>query len=168
MLTSNWEVSTGHLHYSIIIFTNLHKLSSSVRLMMILKQILQLESIPWVFCMIFRRDCLQRFVSMLHLCVFIDFLHFVVLSKIYGVERERCDSLSRIQQWITYQSWQTGPIQSVLRFEVVFVVFWRQIGKLIQVVCHYTFIIFTQITQKFLITWFIDDIETNLPIGKHT
>ena len=33
---------------------------------------------------------------------------------------------------------------------------------------HYSIIIFTQITQKFAISSSIDDIDTNLPIGKHT
>ena len=33
---------------------------------------------------------------------------------------------------------------------------------------HYSIITFTQITQKFVISSIIDNIETNLPIGKHT
>ena len=33
---------------------------------------------------------------------------------------------------------------------------------------HYSFINFNQITQKFISSSYIDDIETNLPIGKHT
>ena len=33
---------------------------------------------------------------------------------------------------------------------------------------HYSIMIFTQITQKFVISSSIDDIETNNPIGKHT
>ena len=33
---------------------------------------------------------------------------------------------------------------------------------------HYSFVNFTQITQKFVLSSYIDDIETNLPIGNHT
>ena len=33
---------------------------------------------------------------------------------------------------------------------------------------HYGFVDFTQVTQKFVISSYIDDIKTNLPIGKHT
>ena len=35
----------------------------------------------------FWRDCWQKFVSMLHLCVCLDLLHFVSLLTIYAVER---------------------------------------------------------------------------------
>ena len=42
--------------------------------------------------------------------------------------------LSRIPLKVTDQRWQTGPIQSALHFEVVFVVCWHQIGKIVQVV----------------------------------
>ena len=45
-----------------------------------------------------------------------------------------CGLLSRIQLVLTNQSWQTGPNESVSHFEVVFVVCWHQIGKLMQVV----------------------------------
>ena len=33
---------------------------------------------------------------------------------------------------------------------------------------HYSFIKFTQVAHTFVISGYIDDIETNLPIGKHT
>ena len=35
---------------------------------------------------------------------------------------QRCVLLSRIHLRVTNQAWQTGPIESVLHFEVVFVV----------------------------------------------
>ena len=33
---------------------------------------------------------------------------------------------------------------------------------------HYSFIKFTQVAHTFVISGYIDDIETNFPIGKHT
>ena len=69
---------------------------------------------------------------------------------------------------VTDQSWQTRLNQSVLHIEVVFVVFWRKIGNLVKVVYIKMLLFFPHITQIYIITSYIDDIEPNLPIGKHT
>ena len=73
--------------------------------------------------------------------------------------------LLHIRLKITDQIWQTSPNESVLHYEIVFVACLQQIGKLVQVV-YITVSIFYQITQTFVISSLIDDIETNLPIEK--
>ena len=65
------------------------------------------------------------------------------------------------------QGWQTGPNASALHFEVVFVILWQQIGKLVLLVL-YTFSLILLNYKNFVLSSFTEDIETNLPIGKHT
>ena len=60
------------------------------------------------------------------MCLF-RFVGFRVTFNDFGL-------LSRIHLRLTIQSWQTGPNESVLHFEVIFVVCWHQSGKLIKVV----------------------------------
>ena len=66
--------------------------------------------------------CLPRFVA---ICVTFNDL---------CCRTKRCGLLSRIHLWVTDQSWHTGPNDSVLHFELVFVVCSHQIGKLVMVV----------------------------------
>ena len=66
--------------------------------------------------------CLPRFVA---ICVTFNDL---------CCRTKRCGLLSRIHLWVTDQSWHTGPNDSVLHFELVFVYCSYQIGKLVMVV----------------------------------
>ena len=84
--------------------------------------------------MIFKRDCRQRFVSIFLLCAFLSLLDFGSLLTIYAVWTQLCVLLSRIRLRVTNQNWQTGPNESVLHFQVVFVACWNQNAKLVQVV----------------------------------
>ena len=79
-----------------------------------------------------------------------------------------CGSLSRTQLRLMDQSWQTSPNESVLHFEIVFVVCWHQIEKLAQVV-YITFLFVLLKLQNFIVlSSNMDDIETNLANAKHT
>ena len=71
--------------------------------------------------MILGRDCEQKLFSMLHLCVCLDLLQFVSLLTIYAVDRNLV-AYCRIHLWVTNQSLQTGQNDSVMHFEVAFVV----------------------------------------------
>ena len=66
-----------------------------------------------------------------------------------------CNLLSRIHLTITDQNWQTGPNESLLPFKLVFVVFWNQIGKVVQVVYISVSLIFkyTKVRYKFVYWW---------------
>ena len=59
---------------------------------------------------------------MFHLCVCFDLLHFVSLSTIYAVERYVVATVTHTLQG-NKTNWQTGPNESVLHFEVVFIVY---------------------------------------------
>ena len=72
--------------------------------------------------MIFWRDCWQRFASMFHLYVCLDLFAFHVTSNTLCCWTSPCGLLSRKQLKLTDQSWQTGPNESVLHFQIVFVV----------------------------------------------
>ena len=78
-----------HVVYFLVSFIlfKLHKLSSSVRILKILNQIFQLESILYVYLHDIWSDCWQKFVMMHHLCVCLDLVHFVVFLTSYAVER---------------------------------------------------------------------------------
>ena len=101
---------------------------------MTLKQILKLENIPWMYL----HDILKRLLAKVcfdasFMCLS-RFVEFRVAFNDLSCWTQRCGLLSLIQLRLTNSSWQTGPNESLLHFEVVFVVCWHQIGKLIQVV----------------------------------
>ena len=77
-----------------------------------------------------------------------------------------CGLLSCMHLWVTDQSWRTGPNESALHFEVVFVVCWHQIRKLVRSFSKQFYHYFLNALQ-IVISSYIEDIETNLPIGKH-
>ena len=86
LLTSNCDPNAGGFHYSFINFTNLHNLSSSVRILMTLKQIFELESVPFVHF----HDILKRLVAKVWfdvsvLCLSL-FVRFLLILAIYAVE----------------------------------------------------------------------------------
>ena len=118
--------------------------------------------------MTFERDCREMLVSLLHLCVCCDLLHFASLLTIYVVESNVVAYFHAHIWRMTDQYWQTSPNESVLHFEIVFVVCWHQIGNLVQVVYITVSLILIKLHNCFVKSSYIDDIETNLPIGKHT
>ena len=61
---------------------------------------------------------------------------------------QRCGLFSRIRLWLTDQSWYTGPNESALLFELVFIVWWHQIRKLVRL-----------LSKQFL--WFFFKCTTN-------
>ena len=84
--------------------------------------------------MILGKDCEQKLFSMLYLCVCPRFVAICVTFNDLCFRTKRCGLLSRIHLWVTHQSWHTGPNDSVLHFELVFVYCLYQIGKLVVVV----------------------------------
>ena len=72
--------------------------------------------------MTIKKNCWEKFVLILHLCVCRNWLHFVSFLPIYDVERNVVAYYHAHIYRVTVQYWQTGPIESVLHFEVVFVV----------------------------------------------
>ena len=80
---------------------------------------------------------------------------------------QRCGLFSRIRLWLTDQSWYTGPNESALLFELVFIVWWHQIRKLVRLFSKQFYDFFLNALQ-IVISSYYEDIETNLPIGKHT
>ena len=88
-----------------------------------LKQIFQLESISCVYL----HDSLKRLSAKIcldfHLYVCLDLLRVGSPSRIYAVERNVSACYHVYSTFkVADQSWQTGPNESVLHFEVVFVV----------------------------------------------
>ena len=118
--------------------------------------------------MTFKRDCREMFVSLLHLCVCRDLLHIVSLLTIYVVGRNVVAYFHAHIWRVQDQYWQTSPNESVLHFEVVFVVCWHQIGNLVQVVYIKVSLILIKLHNFFVKKAYIEDVETNLPIAKHT
>ena len=134
LLTSNWEVNTGRSLNSFLYFLKLHKNSSYVCILKILKHIFGLESIPCVYL----RDILNRLLAKLSLhasfvCLF-PFVVFCIFFNNLCCWLQRWGLLSRMHLKVTDQTWHTGPNESVLHLQVVFVVSWHQIGKLVQVI----------------------------------
>ena len=132
-----------------------------------LKQIFQLKSISCVYfhdnlkrlsaktCSVSSFICLSRLVA-----CWVTFKDLCCWTKRFGL-------LSRIHLRVADQSWQTGPNESALHFEVVFVNLWQQIGKLVQLVLHtFSLILFNY--NKFVLSSFIENIETKLPFGELT
>ena len=88
LLTWNWEVSTGR---SLCSFTNFAQITQNFLLSSYIEDIetnLPFEK-AYLACiyMISRKDCWQNLVWMLHLCVCLDLLQFVLLLTIYAVEQ---------------------------------------------------------------------------------
>ena len=65
------------------------------------------------------------------------------------------------------QGWQTGRNESALHFEIVFVILSQQIGKLVQLVL-YIFSLNLLSYKNFVLSSFIENIETKLPFGELT
>ena len=140
VLTSNWKVSTGSSPQSFIIF--IKKIQNFVIILYIEDIETNLPIGKRVLYEILKR-LFQKFVSTFNLCVCFYLLHFVSLFN------ELCRGfLSHIHLRIMDQGWQTGPNESVLHFEVVFVIFWQQIGKLVERVL-YTFSLILLSYKKF-------------------
>ena len=91
-----------------------------------------------------------------------------VISNILCCRTLCCCLLSRMHLKVTDQNWITGPNESLLHFKIGCCSFLTSNWENSIVRLHYSFIIFTQITQTFVRSPYIDDIETKIPIGKHT
>ena len=81
-----------------------------------MKQILQLESILWMYLHNILKRLLAKVCFDASFMCLSRFLAFRVTFRIY-----RCGLLSRIHLREMNQVWQSGPSESVLHFEVVFV-----------------------------------------------
>ena len=89
---------------------------------MTLKQIFQLECIPCVHLHeILKRLLANVCLDALFMCLF-RFVAFRVTFNDLCCRTQRCGLLSLIHFKVADESWQTGPNESVLHFEVVFVV----------------------------------------------
>ena len=78
-----------------------------------------------------------------------------------------CGLLSLLPLKVASQSWHTGPNETVLHFQVVFVISWHQIGELVLVI----FWTFSLILHKIRKTWsssLCEYIETNIPVERLT
>ena len=87
-----------------------------------------------------------------YICLF-RFVAFRVTFNGLICWTKRCGLLSRIHLCAMDKTWQTGPNEFVLHFEIVFVVFWHQVGKLVQVVFYTVWlfcVIYTKIRYKFV------------------
>ena len=99
-----------------------------------LKQIFLLKSLLCV-CL---NDNLNRLLAKVCLdasfvCFFLFVAFHVTFNNVCGWT-QRCGLRLRIHLRVTDQSWQAGPNESVLHFEVVFVVSWHEIGKLVKLI----------------------------------
>ena len=94
------------------------------------------------------------------------FVFVSICSIFYNFNELWCGLLSCMHLWVTDQSWRTGPNESALHFEVVFVVCWHQIRKLLWSFSKQFYNFFLN-ALHIVISSYIEDIETNLPIGKH-
>ena len=99
--------------------------------------------------------CLPRFVA---ICVTFNDL---------CCRTQRCGLLSRIHSWVTDQNWHTGPNDSVLHFEFVFCTLLTSTWEVSSGCSLNSFMIFFNALQIVICSYY-EDIETNLPIGKHT
>ena len=116
--------------------------------------------------MTFSRDICQRFVSMFHLCVCLDLLRILSLYWLM---------LLNATLWNTVtHAFQGNGLKLADWSKRVCITLWSCFCSLMtsnwevsSSRLHYSFIKFTQIAKTFVISWYIDDIETNLPIGRH-
>ena len=79
-----------------------------------------------------------------------------------------CDLLSCIHLRVMNQIWQTGRNEVVLHFQVVFCSLLTSNWEVSTGRSLNSFISFIQIAQKFVISSYVENIETNLPNGKNT
>ena len=142
MLTSNWKVNTGRSPQSFIIF--IQKTQNFVIILYIEDIETNLPIGKHTLRVLYEilKLLFQKFVSIFNFCVCFCSLNFVSLFK-----ELCCGLLSHIHLRIMDQGWQTGPNQSALHFEVVFVILWQQIGKLVQLVLYTFSLIFAQLQK---------------------
>ena len=124
---------------------------------MTLKQIFPLENISCVHL----HDILKRLLA--KVCFNASFMclsRFVAFCVTFNDSccwTQRCVLLFRIRLKIMDQIWQTSPNEPVLHYEVVLVVCWHQIGKLVQVVYIIISILlsnYTNFPHQFVNWWY--------------
>ena len=132
-----------------------------------LKQIFQLESIPCVYLQDFLNRLLPKVCLDASFTCLSPFLASCVTFNDLCCRTQLCGLLSRIHLRTTNQSWHTRPNESVLHFQDVFVVSWHQNWKLVWVIFWTVSLFFSKYTNFYIISY-IQSIEPNRPIGKHT
>ena len=105
---------------------------------------------------------------MLDLCVFFDLFSFVSHLNVYVVECNVMVCCHAYIQRVIGHSWRTNPNEFCITFLSCFCSLLTSKWEISTGSLHYSFVIFTQIPQESVISSYIDDIETNLPVGKHT
>ena len=128
-----------------------------------LKQIFQLQSIPCVYL----HDNLKRLQT--KTCFDASFM-CLSRSVAFRVTFNDlcCGFLSCIHLKVTDQSWQISPNDFVLHFEIVFCSLLTSNWEVSASRSLYSFISFIEITQKVVVSWYIENIQTILRTGKHT
>ena len=131
MLTSNWEFSTSSLRYTVVNFTQItHFLIISLYIEDIETSLSigkhTLRAFTWNFEEIVVNGLLRCFIY-----VFVSIYSFYSHFHDLCCWTQRCGLLSRIHFRVTDQTWQTGPKESVLHFEVAFVVCWHQFVQVV-------------------------------------
>ena len=79
-----------------------------------------------------------------------------------------CGLLSLLPLKVANQSWHTGPNETVLHFQVVFVVCWHQIRKLVLVIFWTVSLILHKIRKNLVKSSLCEYIETNIPVERLT
>ena len=138
LLTSNWEVSSG---CSLNNFINFAQTTQKFVINSYIEAIETKLSIGKHTLRVFTRNFEEIVGKTLFGCfifVFASIVAFHVTFNDLCCSSQPCSLLSWIHLWVTNQSLQTGQNDSVIHFEVAFVVCWYHFGKLLQVVV-YTF-----------------------------
>ena len=129
LLASNWELNAD-------LSLNSFLISSEVAKQFIIYSFIEdnetnIPNEKHTLCVLYDnlKKVFAKFDSMLRVWICFNLLQFRVTFNDLC-----CGLLSCIHLWLTDQNWNTGPNESALHFEVVFVVCWHQIWKLVKVV----------------------------------
>ena len=79
-----------------------------------------------------------------------------------------CGLLSLLPLKVANQSWHTGPNETVLHFQVVFVISRHQIGELVLVIFWTVSLILHKNTKNLVKSSLCEYIETNIPVERLT
>ena len=167
-LTSNWEVDTGRLHYTFIIFTQITQKSVISRYIDHIETNLSIgkhmkrvfkwhfkeivgKGLFWCFIYVFVSICCNSCHSYQ-----LTLLNVVLRLTVTHIFKSNEPKLKDWSKWICITLWSCFCSLMKLNWEV-------STGRLL-----HSFHNFTQSTQKFVISRYITDIETNLPLGTHT
>ena len=99
-----------------------------------LKQIFQWESIPCVYLLDIWSRLLAKVCFIASFICLFPFVAFCANFDGLWPWTQLCGLLSPLPLKAANQSWHTGPNETVLHFQVVFVISWHQIGELVLVI----------------------------------